>query len=129
MHNFNYTAGNFAAGISGRLGFEIICMAVDDHGTPYNILNGKAFVVEGAPGVSFISKKWREVTGVEGMELVGRIVMVSCVSKLIGAVSVLMDMEGIEVGGAGGVFVGKVEDLSFHQYALVGCFIEFYKAA
>ena len=65
----------------------------------------------------------------EGMKLAGGIKMVSGAGKVTGAVTVLVDVESVEIGGAGNAFVRKIENFSLHQHALIRCFIEFYKAA
>lgn len=122
-------AGDLCSGISCRLGGEIIRLAVDDDGAPQDLVNGKALVVEGDPGVTLISLEREHITCMGRMEAAGRIEMLTCVDKIIAAIAGLVDMHGIKAGGAWSGFVRKVKELGLNEDACIGSSVEFYKPA
>ena len=57
------------------------------------------------------------------------IIVFSCVFKRTGAVSVLVDVHGVESGGILFADIGQSEDFGFHKDAAVRCAVKFYETA
>ena len=104
-------------------------MTVNDDGPADNVICGEALVIEGKPGITFVSKKGKQVACVVRMRFAGRIVVVPCFGEVIRAIPILVDVHGIKVCGAGFLFVGQIEDFGFHQHTTVRSLVEFYQAA
>ena len=102
---------------------------MDDYGTSHNILNGKALVVKGGPGIALIAEERYQISGMVGMGSGGGIIVISRAGEAMGAVSCIVDMHGVEIAGAGRGYVGEAEYLRFHQNAAVGSIVKFDQAA
>ena len=90
-------------------------MTVNDYGSADNVICGEALVIEGKPGITFVSKKRKQVACMFRMRFAGRIVVVSCFCEVVRAIAVLVDVHGIIVCRAGHLFVRQIEDFGFHQ--------------
>lgn len=108
---------------------KVIGHGVDDDRAVQQVSWMEALVIEGAPGVALVSQKRDQVTGVVRVKLHLRIVMFSCLGKILRAVTGLVDMHGIIIRRAGYADIGKSENLGFHQSSSVGSVIKFYQSA
>ena len=99
-------------------------MTVNDDGPADNVICGEALVIEGKPGITFVSKKGKQVACVVRMRFAGRIVVVPCFGEVIRAITVLVDVHGIKVCGVGFLFVGQIEDFGL----MVSCKNDFFIA-
>ncbi len=127
-HRFNDSASDFFSGITGRLTGKVIRHTVYDDGSPDNIINREALVIEYLIGISLIAQKGRQVARMLGMGHMSGVIMVSGLSERFGAVPVFMDMHAVETAGAGSTDIGKAEDLSFNQDSAIRGLIELYRA-
>ena len=57
-------------------------MTVNDDGPADNVICGEALVIEGKPGITFVSKKGKQVACVVRMRFAGRIVVVPCFGEV-----------------------------------------------
>ena len=121
--------GDFSAGIAGGLCQKIVRHGVDDDGSSQNLINGEAFVIKRGPCIAPVGKKGKEIAGMVRMGLTVRIIMISGVGKIIGAVPVFMDMHGVKGGSRPAAPIRKPENFRFHKYAVIRGIIKFYKAA
>ena len=92
----------------------------NDDGFSYNILDCKAFVVKGRPGIALVSEQGNHVAGMFRMDGVGRIEMTAGFFERAGAVSVLVDMHSVEIGRILRGNIGKSEYFRFYEDSFVG---------
>lgn len=123
------TTCNFIPGISGRLRGKIIPLRMDDHRAAQNILYTEPFVIKCAPGIALVAQQRQQVSDVLRVRLHGGIVMLPGFGKAVGAVAVLVDVQGIKVCGSLDSQVGQAENLRLHQDATVWSIIEFNEPA
>ena len=85
-------------------------MAVNNYRSADNVVCGEALVIEGKPGITFVSKKGKQVACMVRMRLAGWIVVVPCFGEVIRTVTVLVDVHSIKVCGAGAIdTVSKIQ--------------------
>ena len=102
---------------------------MDDYRAAYDILDREALIVKGSPGVALIAKEGRQIPGMVGMRGGRGVIVVSGSCKVLAAISILVDVQGIKIAGAGLRYIGKAEDFRFHQDAAVGRLVKLDQAA
>ena len=65
------------------MGCKVVGMAVNDYRSADNVVCGEALVIEGKPGITFVSKKGKQVACMVRMRLAGWIVVVPCFGEVI----------------------------------------------
>lgn len=123
------SAADLFAGVAGGLGGEVIPLGMNDDGFSYDILDCKAFVVKGRPGIALVSEQGNHVAGVLRMDGVGRIEMTAGFFERAGAVSVLVDMHSVEIGRILRGNIGKAEYFRFYENSFVGCAVKLDESA
>lgn len=122
-------AADFFTGIAGRLCGEVVPPGMNNYGLSDNIVDRKAFIIESRPGITLIAKQGYHVARVIRVEGIGGIEVAAGFFKGTGAISVLMDVHSVEIGGTQRGNVGKPEYFRFHKNTFIGCTVKFNEAA
>lgn len=120
----NDPAADLNTRIAGGLCREVICGGMDDEGTAEDIGKLEPFGVEYGIGIAVIAQKRRQISR---MLRVGQMIWVIVIAGLIkrqGAVTVFMDMQGIELTAILHGLIGKPVNFHFDQDAAEGNRIE-----
>lgn len=124
--SLNPAAAYLIAGISGRLGGEVVRFFMNDHRFADDIRQGESLIIKDTEGIALTAEQWWHIACVIGVHCILWIIVRSRVAEVIAAISRLVDMHGIEIACAGGVHVGEAEDLCLHQDAAVDGVIKFH---
>lgn len=76
-----------------------------------------------------VSEKWGHVAAVLRMFGMAWVIMIACIVEMIGAVSVFMDVDAVEVGTSLSSDIWHVEYLCFCKNSAVGRLIEAHASA
>ena len=85
---------------------------MDNDGTIQNHGQGQEAVVEHHPDVAVIGDERREITGMLRVGYVVRVIVGSCLAKVIGTIAVLMKVEGKECRS---VFIHPVRQVGYFR--------------
>ena len=104
-------------------------MLVDNDRAIQNIGNPEPFVIKGFPGITLISHYGKKIAGVIWMRAVPGIIMRSCFGKILGTISIFMDMHSLKIRRAGRADIRKAKQLGFYENSVVRGIIKFDKPA
>ena len=108
----DHAAGDLLTGISGRLGAEIVRLAMDDHGAADHIGHAEPVGQNGQKGAVAARKQGRQIACMRGMGTVLRIVVPAGLREILTrAGAAFMNVQGENTGGAGRVPVRQAADL------------------
>lgn len=102
---FDDAAGDAAAGVSGRLGGEVVRLVVYDDGAADNLVHTEAVGEKDRQRVTVAAEQRGQVAGVEGMGAAGRVEVAAGGGKRVGGAAAagasLVDVESEEAAAAG----------------------------
>lgn len=101
---------------------------MEDDGAIEDIFDLKPFIIKGIPGVALIAKKGKQISRMPGMRLVIGIVVFTSFGKILGAVTVFVNVKGIETGASRDRNVRKIKQFSLNQNSAVRSIIKFDQA-
>ena len=125
----NHPTSDLSSGIARWLCMKIIRHLMDDHRASHNLINGKAPIKEGHPGIALIAQERRHITGMIWMFLHVGIVVIAGMGKILGAVAYFMDVKPIEIRRKRCGDIRKTKNLRLHQYTAVGSIVKLDQAA
>ena len=99
-----------------------------DKGPPKNVFDKETFVIKYSICITLVAQQGRQIPGMLRMGHVSRIVVTAGLIKGPGAVSVLVNMHTVKVGGSWSVNIGKPEDLGLYENSAVSGLVKFYRA-